>query len=148
MWQWWNDVTWVFYDIPSCRALEEAFQSKKAKVYLTALMPLNLHIAVDITDKKLMTQVNLETKFKREVQRITCRPYPCHVPSNFVPIQRTRSSINTGISQSPDAAGSFPNTSSAHTTNHCHKKKKKLDLTNRVDACYSHKNKGQFFFYI
>ena len=77
MWQWWNDVTFVFYDIPTCHLLEKALRAKELLLDLSGT-PLNIPIVVQI-GKNPMKQVNMVTKFEREVQRIFCSSYPCHV---------------------------------------------------------------------
>ena len=110
MWQWWNDVTWVFYDVPSCHILEKAFQSNQAIVYLS-ISSVNLFVAVDMSDKTLMIQVNQETRFKREVQRIICPPYPpSYVPSNIAKMQshgNIRSQLNHSVNTKTSTAKSI-----------------------------------------
>lgn len=73
-WEWYNDIVWVAYDIPTSEVIEQAYKSNMPTLDLS-------HTPVAIPNYvcfrgHIIKQVNKHTHFEREVKRLTHQKYP------------------------------------------------------------------------
>ena len=71
-WEWFNDVTWMAYDIPTSEAIEKEYSFKNTFIDLSRT---RLGIP-NVLDFHSMEQINKHTHFRRPVRRLTKRCYP------------------------------------------------------------------------
>ena len=71
-WEWYDDVRWVAYDIPTSEYIEHEHSAKNQLIDLSNT-PLGIPNVVDFCH---MRQINKHTSFPRQVQRLTRQAYP------------------------------------------------------------------------
>ena len=81
-WEWYCDVGWMAYDIPTSEVIEKQSLSSGSDV----LDLINTPVAIpNVLNFHLMQQINKHTGFHRKVQRLTGQMYPSNAkPSNVV----------------------------------------------------------------
>lgn len=73
-WEWYNDIVWVAYDIPTSEVIEQAYKSNMPTLDLSHT-PVAIPNYVSFRGH-IIKQVNKHTHFEREVKRLTHQKYP------------------------------------------------------------------------